>query len=71
MPDELTEVDVVMLIYFWENKGDITRWCDYNKRKHLFPSVLAAIAAFNQAKIDVMVAITQLHYKEEGETNAG
>ena len=32
----LTEGDYNMVIYFWQEKGDITRWSSWEEKKPLF-----------------------------------
>ncbi len=44
--DELTEEDVNMLAYFWNEKGDLERWCHWEDRKEIMemhcPEILKA-----------------------------
>ena len=44
--DRITEEDLNSLKYFWRYKGDITRWCDWEKKLPVlrvqFPEIVAA-----------------------------
>jgi hypothetical protein len=49
MPDVVMREEMVnSLKYFWEEKGDITRWTGYEKHKHLFPEVVRAYHEFKR-----------------------
>ena len=45
----LTDEDKSSIAYFIREKGDIERWCDYEKKKHLieaeYPELIAALHA--------------------------
>jgi len=51
---ELTEEDRNSILYFIREKGDITRWCDYEKNleamKSELPYVMQALSAVKQAE---------------------
>jgi len=36
----MTEEDVRIIQYFWEEKGDIERWCDWEQKKKTLPKEL-------------------------------
>lgn len=45
----ITEEDLQMVKYFWQDKGDVKRWCDWEKRLPDFererPEIPAAVRA--------------------------
>ncbi|MCK5563720.1 MAG: hypothetical protein KAJ07_00600 [Planctomycetes bacterium] len=51
--EKLTEDDLGMFWYFYVDKGDITRWCDWEKKKPLFEKQYPElIRALNNIEIE-------------------
>jgi hypothetical protein len=53
-PDYVTESDINMIDYFLIDRGDITRWCAWEKRRPViektFPELIAALNTHEVAK---------------------
>lgn len=60
--DEITEEDLNSIKYFWSEKGDLTRWCDWNKKlpalRRQFPEIVAAWESY-QTAIRTMTACVE------------
>ncbi len=59
--NEFTDSDYTMVEYFWEEKEDITRWCDWEKKKPLFardcPEPIRAFNSYIIAKRTISAII--------------
>ena len=54
MKDKLTDEDKAMISYFIGEKGDITRWCDWEDKKHVvekeLPELIDALRRLDSAE---------------------
>lgn len=49
---QLTDEDMNSIVYFHREKGDVTRWCEWNEKKHLLQKENPALwHAFQQLEI--------------------
>ena len=50
---KLTDEDYSMLQYFWQEKGDVTRWSEWKEKKALFkvqhPELIDALNRYDSA----------------------
>ena len=58
--EKLSDQDKAMIVYFWEEKGDLTRWCSWEEKKPMveeeFPELIKALKDFDIAK--KMISLT-------------
>jgi len=59
--EQLTEEDYASIVYFWMEKGDITRWSEWEDRKGLFqyyhPELIEAMKRLTVAKITMNLVV--------------
>lgn len=62
MSDKVTIHDIEMVTYFLQDKGDVTRWVDWEKRKSViakeFPELIGAmdVLAVSERTLDTIVS---------------
>ena len=73
MQTRLTQDDISSFKYFYKEKEDVTRWCDWESKKHLFkeefPEVIHQIELHRIAKLglDKLVSYIDTDYEEPEE----
>lgn len=61
MENNLTNSDLRSLVYYWQEKGDITRWVSWEEKKPLikarFPEIVDALERFKSAEktLDILI----------------
>lgn len=62
--EKLIPEDYAMIKYFWEEKGDITSWSDWYRKRHLFkeknPELVQAVENLITAEGMLSAVVTAL-----------
>lgn len=55
--EEQRDGDIHLIKYFWEEKGDLERWMQWEELKHEYPDIAHAWETYKHAKriVDVFV----------------
>jgi len=66
MAEEVTEEDRNMVVYFIQEKGDVTRWVQWEKRKGVigkeYPELIAALDAQIVADRTLKAVVHSIQY---------
>jgi hypothetical protein len=64
MENKVTDDDITMIQYFFYDKGDITRWSQWEERKPIiakeYPEIIQAMDNLNIAERTLRAVINQL-----------
>ena len=64
----IKEEDITMLKYFWEEKGDMTRYCDYEEIKEdldkNYPEISKAYKDYIASKAVYKSIMSNLYFKD-------
>jgi hypothetical protein len=65
----ITDGDLNLIKYFWREKGDIERWCDFKEKKEelriMFPSLIRAWEDYKHAEVTLNALVDSLYLSEE------
>lgn len=63
--NKLSDQDKAMIVYFWEEKGDLTRWCGWEEKKPLieaeFPELIKALKDFEVAEKMISLVVRSIN----------